>query len=63
VQLGNVHVIDHYEVALHTILADGLPAYARRVSRPYLSATAGHLDPGRISHTERFLARRVKRDQ
>lgn len=63
VRLGSVHVIDHYEAALRTILAEGLPDYTRRVSRPYRSAAAGHLDPGRISHTERFLAHRAKRGQ
>lgn len=57
VQIGQVHIFDYYEDALRTITREGLPAYARRVSRPYMSVARGHFDPQNLTHTERLLAR------
>jgi hypothetical protein len=36
---------------------EGFAAYARRVGAPYARAAGGHLHPGRLSWTERLLAR------
>ena len=55
VQLGQVHIFDYYQQALHTISQEGLAAYARRVTRPYLAVSRGHFRPERTSYTERFL--------
>jgi hypothetical protein len=45
VQLGQVHIFEYYRSALKTIEREGLRAYARRVTRPYLSVSLAHF-PG-----------------
>jgi hypothetical protein len=60
VQMGQVHIFDYYEDALHTIAREGLAVYARRVTKPYLAVARGHFDRKHLSHTERLL-RRLRR--
>jgi hypothetical protein len=57
VQTGKTHIFDYYEGALQTINTEGLPAYSRRVLRPYLAVVADHFDSRRQTHTERLLQR------
>lgn len=52
VQVGQTHVFDYYQDALRTINQEGLPVYAKRVSRPYLTAAKSHFNPHRITYTE-----------
>ena len=60
VQASQVYIFDYYEDALRTISREGLPAYAGRVTRPYLAVARGHFERKRLSHTERLL-RRLRR--
>jgi hypothetical protein len=60
VQVGQTHIFDYYQDALRTINKEGLPIYAKRVSRPYLTAAKSHFNPQRITYTERFLQRMRK---
>ena len=56
-RMGQIYLFETYQQALSTIQREGLPVYARRVSRPYLSAAIEHFDPQRPSGTERLLSR------
>jgi hypothetical protein len=60
VQVGQAHVFDYYQDALRTINKEGLPAYAKRVAKPYLAAAKNHFNPQRITYTERLLLRMRK---
>ena len=62
VQTGQTHIFDYYQDALHIIAREGLPAYSRRVTRPYLAVASGHFDPERVTHTERLLQRLRRAD-
>jgi hypothetical protein len=55
VQMGQVHIFDYYQEALHNISQEGLAAYARRVTQPYLAVSRGHFSPERITYTERLV--------
>jgi hypothetical protein len=55
VRTGQVHIFDYYRDALRIIATEGLPAYTRRVTRPYLAAATRHFNPGRLTYTERLL--------
>lgn len=55
--LGREHLVVPYRAAWRPVRGEGFAAYARRVSRPYADAVAGHFDPGRQTFTERLLAR------
>jgi hypothetical protein len=57
VQTSQVHIFDYYQDALRTIAREGLAAYARRVTRPYLAVSRRHFDAKIITHTERLLQR------
>jgi hypothetical protein len=57
-QLGTAHIFEYYRDALGAIRTEGFPVYLRRVSGPYRTAAARHLDPGRSTFTERWLKRR-----
>jgi hypothetical protein len=57
VQMGHTYLFDYYQDALRIITAEGLSVYAQRVAKPYLAVAVGHLDPKRITHTERLLQR------
>lgn len=57
VQMGHTYIFDYYRDALRTITTEGLPAYARRVAKPYLAVAVSHFDPKRITLTERLLQR------
>lgn len=60
VRLGHAHIFTYYREALRGIAAEGLPAYLRRLSAPYMVGAVGQLDPARESYTQRLL-RRVPR--
>lgn len=55
VKTGQTQILDYYQDALGTIAREGLPAYTRRVTRPYLAVARGHFDPKTTTHTERLL--------
>jgi hypothetical protein len=57
VQIGHTYIFDYYHDALGTIATEGLPAYARRVAKPYLAMAVTHLDPRRTTHIERLVER------
>jgi len=57
VQIGHIYIFDYYHDALGTIAKEGLPAYARRVAKPYLAVAVTHFDPRRTTYTERLLQR------
>lgn len=61
VQTGQTHIFDFYADSLRTITSEGLAHYARRETLPYRVVAAGHLDPMRMTHTERLL-RRLQRE-
>ena len=66
VELGNAHVFDYYREALGAIADEGLLAFLRRVTRPYLQRTGRHFDPAAPTQTDRLLdwvgRRRAGRD-
>ena len=57
VQTGHIHIIDFYIASLQTINAEGLANYTKRVTLPYRAVAASHLDPMRLTYTERILRR------
>lgn len=54
-KLGQTNIYDYYRVALGDIKSQGFSAYVSRVSQPYLSMAANHLDPRQESYIERTL--------
>jgi hypothetical protein len=62
VRTGQVHIFDYYQDALRIIAKEGLPAYTRRVTRPYLAVAWGHFDPERTTYTERLIQRLRRAD-
>jgi hypothetical protein len=61
IRTGELHIFGYYEGALRTITKEGLAAYARRVTRPYLAVARRHFDPKTITYTERLLQRLRRR--
>jgi hypothetical protein len=61
IRLGQIHVFEHYRDSIRGIRTEGLAAYTRRVTRPYLAAAADHLDAQRETNTERFIERLRRR--
>jgi hypothetical protein len=57
VSLGNVHIFDYYRRALRTIVDEGLLAFLRRTSTPYLTRAGSHFDPRSSTYSERLLQR------
>ncbi len=57
IQISQAHIIDFYVDSLRTINKEGLANYTRRETLPYRVVAASHLDPMRMTHTERFLRR------
>lgn len=55
VNLTTQHTFSYYQQAFNAIQTEGWGAYARRVSKPYLIASAGHFDRKRKTNTEKFL--------
>ena len=55
VRLGQANIANFYRSALGEIESVGLRAYYGRVSKPYLTVAARHLDPRRASYTELIL--------
>lgn len=51
------HLAVPYREDWRPLRREGFAAYARRVSRPYARAVSGHFDPGRVTWTDRLLAR------
>jgi hypothetical protein len=60
---SQVHIFDYYQDALRIIAREGLAAYARRVTRPYLAVAMGHFDAKTATHTERLLQRLRRADR
>jgi hypothetical protein len=61
--VGQTHLSVPYREDWAPLRREGFAAYARRVSRPYAQAVAGHFDTERATLTERVLAklRRLRR--
>jgi hypothetical protein len=59
--MGNTYLFDYYRDALHLIAEEGLLAYLRRVSTPYLTRAVRHFDPQAATLTDQFLSRWVRR--
>jgi hypothetical protein len=57
IQVGQVHIFDYYQDALHMINKEGFQVYLKRVTHPYLAAARQHFDPKTITNTERLLQR------
>lgn len=57
IQMGDTYLFQYYREALQSIAQEGLAAYTRRVSRPYLQRAGGHLDPAAPTWTQRLLRR------
>lgn len=55
IRLGDVHVFDYYRRALRSIAEEGLLAFLRRISSPYLERAGKHFDPAAPTYTERLL--------
>jgi hypothetical protein len=55
--VGHTHLSVPYREDWAPLRREGFAAYARRVSRPYARAVAGHFDPERVTLTERLLGR------
>jgi hypothetical protein len=51
------HLLTPYREDLRPVRDEGFGTYARRVSRPYADAVAGHFDPDRSTLTDRGLDR------
>lgn len=60
-QVGHTYLFSYYADSLGAIQEEGLPAYLRRVARPYAAAVARHFDRRRRSHTEALVARLGRR--
>jgi hypothetical protein len=56
-KVGGDHVVAPYREDWRPVRDDGFAAYARRVARPYATATQGHFDRERRTFTERLLSR------
>jgi hypothetical protein len=59
--VGRTHLVVPYREDWRPLRSEGFAAYARRVSRPYGRAVAGHFDPARHTWTERVLAKARRR--
>ena len=59
--VGRTHLVVPYREDWRPLRSEGFAAYARRVSRPYGRAVAGHFDPTRLTWTERLLAKARRR--
>jgi hypothetical protein len=55
IQLGQLYIFDFYRLSLKFIAEEGLAAYSRRVTRPYLAAARGHFEVSRRTKTDRLL--------
>lgn len=61
IKLGHAHIFTYYRETLRGIAAEGLAAYLRRLSAPYVVGAVGQLDPDRVSYTQRLLRRLPRR--
>ncbi|MGH3091993.1 MAG: hypothetical protein ACRDOG_06665 [Gaiellaceae bacterium] len=59
--VGRTHLVVPYREDWRPLRSEGFAAYARRVSRPYGRAVAGHFDPARLTWTERLLGKGRRR--
>jgi hypothetical protein len=59
--VGRTHLVVPYREDWRPLRSEGFAAYARRVSRPYGRAVAGHFDRARPTWTERLLAKARRR--
>ena len=56
-QMGDTFLFQYYREAFQSIAQEGLTAYTRRVSHPYLQRAGSHLDPASPTWTQRLLRR------
>ncbi len=61
IQIGHTYLFDYYRDALHLIAEEGLLAYLRRVSTPYLTRAARHFDLHTNTLTDQVISRWIKR--
>jgi hypothetical protein len=59
--VAGTHIAVPYREDWEPLQREGFAAYARRVSRPYERAVAGHFDPARPTWTERLLVKARRR--
>jgi hypothetical protein len=52
--VGRDHIVAPYSEDWQPLRDEGFAAYAARISRPYRDAVIGHMDPTRITLTERL---------
>ncbi len=57
IKMGSTHIFEYYIAALEAINEEGWWRYVRRAARPYLVVGRSHLDPARVTYTERLLLR------
>ena len=57
IRVGDAHVFSYYGDSLATIRKEGVPAYLKRISKPYLVAAAHHIHSGNPTHTQRLIRR------
>ncbi len=55
VQLGQLYIFDFYRQSLQIMAGEGLAAYSRRVTRPYLTAARSHFAYRRRTKTDWLL--------
>lgn len=56
-QVSDTFLFQYYREAFQSIAREGLAAYTRRASHPYLQRAVDHLDPATLTWTQRFLRR------
>ncbi|MCM8747648.1 hypothetical protein NET02_00650 [Thermomicrobiaceae bacterium CFH 74404] len=61
IRIGDTYVFDYYRRALRSIAEEGLLAFLRRISSPYLERAGKHFDPAAPTYTERLLERLDRR--
>ena len=61
-KVSRTHLALPYREDWRPVRDEGFGAYARRISRPYASAAAGHFDPKRRTYTQRLLEREPRGD-
>ena len=61
-KVSRTHLATPYREDWTPVRNEGFGTYARRISRPYASAAAGHFDPKRRTYTQRLLEREQRGD-
>jgi hypothetical protein len=63
IRLGDAYLFEYYRQALRSIGDEGLPAFVRRISSPYVERAGQHFDPAAPTYTERVLGLLAERLQ